>query len=245
VTSLLPLIGRGALAGALAGAISGAVSFALAEPSIDRAVALEAARDEAAGEHAMEVFTRPTQHIGLVVAAVVTGLAIGVIFAVVYAWLHRRDPDHGSWYRSLGLAGAGFVAVTLLPFLRYPANPPGTGDPSTLDARTRAWLLAIIIGLATLAAAVQAYTWLTRRGVGVPARQLAAVGVVVAGLAVLWLLPDNHDPVDVPANLMWTFRLWSLAASAMLWGGLGIGFGLAGERAARRVQAGVLATTNA
>jgi hypothetical protein len=245
MTSLLPLIGRGALAGALAGAVSGAVSFVLAEPSIDRAVALEAARDAAAGEHAMEVFTRPTQHVGLLVAAIVTGVAIGAIFAVVYAWLHRRDPDQGSWYRSLRLAGAGFLGVTLMPFLRYPANPPGTGDPSTLDARTRAWLLAIVIGLATIAAAVQVYAWLSQRGAGVPARQLAAAGVVVAGLAVLWLLPDSHDPVDVPANLLWTFRLWSLAAAAMVWGGLGVGFGLAGERAARRARAGVLAATNA
>lgn len=94
MTSLLSLLGRGALAGGAAGVLSGGFSYLLAAPVLDRAVRLEAAREEASGASAAaEVFSRSTQHAGLLVATVVTGAALGVLFAVVYAILHRRDPD--------------------------------------------------------------------------------------------------------------------------------------------------------
>ena len=132
---------------------------------------------------------------------------------------------------------------SLLPFLRYPANPPGVGDPATIGLRTGAWLAAIVIGLAVVAAAWQVHGRL--RAASEPARHLAVAGVLVAGTALLWLLPANPDPVDTPAEVIWPFRMLSLLAIALLWAALGAGFGLAGVRAARTAGAAAPSPTAA
>jgi hypothetical protein len=224
--SILMFAGRGGLAGACAGLVSGLFSLVFAEATIDRAIELEH------GQHGggAELFTRNVQHAGLVVASVLAGVAIGILYGVVYAMVHRRDPQADPWARALGLAGAGFLGVSVLPFLRYPANPPGAGDPATIDARTAAWLAAIVIGLATVAAAGEVRSRLRSSA---PMRDLATAGVVLLGVVTVFLLPAPPDEVHAPAGLLWTFRLCSLASIAILWWGLGIGFGLAGVRAAR------------
>ncbi|MFF6829827.1 CbtA family protein [Streptomyces longwoodensis] len=240
MTSLLSLLGRGALAGGAAGLVSGGFSYAFAEPVLDRAVRLEAAREKAQGVSAAEVFSRSTQHVGLLASTVVTGAAIGVLFAVVYAILHRRDPDSAPWQRSLTLAGAGFTGIWLLPFLRYPANPPGVGDPGTLGFRVNAWLAAIGIGLIAVVLAWRLHAWMAQRQYSAPVRQLTVAAVVVAALASLFALPGNPDAVSAPATLVWDFRLLSAASMGLLWAGLGAGFGLLGVRAARAgIRAGV------
>lgn len=241
--SFLPLLRRGAVSGLGAGLVSGLFSFAVAEPTLDRAVRLEStrvaaddARARAAGlsvEHHADVFSRSTQHVGLVLAAVVTGVALGVLFAVVDGFIRRHHPGPTTWGQSIRLAGAGFVGVWLLPFLRYPANPPGVGDPGIVDARTHAWLGAIVLSLLIVGVAWQLDRVLADRGTAVPLRQLAALSVVVAGLAgLLVALPDNPDPVDVPATLLWNFRLLSVAAAALLWGGIGAGYAALGRKQA-------------
>jgi tetrahydromethanopterin S-methyltransferase subunit F len=237
------LLGRGAAAGGMAGLLAGAFSFLLAEPIMDRAVRLEAARNAAGHEHAEEIFTRDQQHLGLLVAAVITGIALGVLFAVVYGALHRRDLGARPWERSLGLAGAAVIGVWLLPFLRYPANPPGVGDEGTVGLRTASWLGAIAIGAAAVVVAWRLYSQLDRAST--PVRQGAATGVVIAGLAVLFLLPDNPDAVDVPATLLWDFRLLSAASSVLLWAGLGIAFGALGLRASAAPASAAVASRTA
>lgn len=224
------LLGRGAVAGGMGGLLAGGFSFLLAEPLMDRAVRLESARNAAAGEHTEEVFTRGEQHLGLIGASVAAGIAFGVLFAVVYAALYRRDLDDRPWERSLGLAGSALVCVWLLPFLRYPANPPGVGDEATVGLRTASWLGAIAIGVAAVVVGRQVHAQLHRAAP--PIRQAAGAGVVLAGLALLFLLPDNPDPVDVPAKLLWDFRMLSAASSVLLWVGLGVAFGALGLRAA-------------
>jgi hypothetical protein len=243
-SALLRLLGRGAAAGGMAGLLAGGFSYLLAEPIMDRAVRLEAARHGGHDhEHTEEVFTRTEQHLGLIGASVAAGIALGVLFAVVYAALHRRDLDDRPWERSLWLAGAALTGVWLLPFLRYPANPPGVGDPDTVGLRTVAWLGAIAIGLASVFVARRVYTHLDRASP--PVRQAAGAAVVIAGLAALFLLPDNPDPIDVPAPLLWDFRLLSAGTSALLWAGLGVAFGALALRAsaARRVPAPAPAAT--
>lgn len=234
---LLPLLGRGLAAGGLAGLASGLFSLLLAEPLMDRAIRLEEQRSAAAAGHAghgghgarthaaeaEEIFSRGTQHFGLVVTAVVAGLALGVFFTVAYALVHHgADRDDGrTWQRAMGVAGAGFLALSLLPALRYPANPPGVGDSGTVTQRQALWLAALVIGVLGMVLAHQVHLRLGRAGRGLPARQSAAAAVVAATLAALFLLPDNPDAVPVGATLLWDFRVLSLGAHVVLWGLLG------------------------
>jgi predicted cobalt transporter CbtA len=222
---MLGFIGRGGLAGACAGLLSGLFSLIFAEATVNRAIALE--HSEGA-----EVFTRDTQHVGLLVTSVLAGVAIGIIFGVVYAVRHRRDPGSDPWGRALRLGIAGYLGVSLLPFIRYPANPPGTGDPNTVSVRSAWWLAAIVIGLATMAAVAEVRKRLATAST--PMRDLATAGAVVLGLVVILLLPATPPSDAVPAELLWSFRLYSLATTGILWVGLGAGFGLAGWRAAAK-----------
>lgn len=231
--SLPRLIGRGAVAGGVAGLLSGAVSFLLGRPAVERAIDLEQAGADARG---VEVFSRVAQQVGLFVTSLLTGLAIGVLFAVVYAVRYRGDPGADAWRRSVRLAAAGFVALSLVPFLRYPANPPGVGTPGTVDDRTSAYLLAIVLGIATLVVADRVAHGLRNRRAS--ARQLAVGGVLIAGVASTWLLPEVVGRIEVPAELLWEFRLASIAALLTLWTALGAGFGLLGERVAERTGSG-------
>jgi len=225
---------RGLLAGFVAGLVAGLFGLLVAEPTIDHAIALEAQHAAAAGEsHANveETFTRDTQKAGLIVGTAVTGTAVGALFALAYAAFRRRADSARPWTLSLSLALGGFLGVFALPFLRYPANPPGVGDPETIGARTALWLGSMVVGLASISLAVIARRHLARRDAGRPAQDLACAGVLVLGLAALFLLPGNPDPVETDASLLWTFRMLSVAVQAVLWGSLGAIFGLLAERA--------------
>ena len=248
---LLTCLRRGALAGAAGGALAGAFGYVLAEPVMDRAVRLETARAEAedaaqhaAGltvEHHAEVFSRGTQHAGLLVASLLTGLAIGVLFGVIYAMRHPADPAPGTggdgWHRAMTLGAAAWFALVLVPFARYPANPPGVGDPGTVDTRTRGYLAAIAIGLLGVTAALRLARDLRRRGRRPSHRQLAVAAVLLATLVLPFALPANTDPVEVPAGLLWQFRVLALLTSTLLWAGLAVTFGLLTERAEDRAVA--------
>lgn len=204
---------------------------------MDRAVRLEAARTAAADARALaagqavahhgEVFSRSTQHVGFVVATLATGVALGVLFGILYAVLHRAGPDPDPWRGSVTLAAAAWFGVFLVPFLRYPANPPGVGDPDTLGLRTNAYLSVLVIGIVGAVLAVRVWRRLPARA---SLRELAVTAVLVATVALTFLLPGNPDRLDVPAGLLWEFRLLALTTSTMLWVGLGAAYGLMGER---------------
>lgn len=241
---MLAALRRGLLAGAVGGLLAGAFGFVLARPLMDRAVEIESARSAAAGEVGEETFSRTAQHVGYFVATLAVGLALGVLYGVVHRLLHRdHDGDHGgdhdggsdrSWTSAVQLGLAGFFAIGLVPFLRYPANPPGTGDSDTIGTRTNLWLSCLVIGLVGACVAGLVARGLRERGVVAPLRQLAVVGVGAATIALTFVLPDNTDEIAVPVSLVWDFRVVSLASTVLLWGGLAATFGLLGERAARR-----------
>jgi hypothetical protein len=187
------------------------------------------------GDHSVEIFTRNTQHVGFVVATLAVGLAFGVLYGVLHQLLHRDDLTD-AWGKALRLGGGAFFGASLVPFLRYPSNPPGVGDAATIDSRAHLWEVSLVIGLAGAVLAGAVATALRERGVRTSLRQLVVIGVLVATVALTFVLPDNTDPIEVPVHLIWDFRLLSLATMVLLWGGLAATFGLLGERAARRTS---------
>jgi hypothetical protein len=230
---MLTSLRRGLSAGAVGGLLAGAFGFLLAEPLMDRAVALEAARSAAAGDMGVETFSRNTQHVGFLVATLAVGLALGVLYGVIHALLHRDDSSD-AWGRALRLGGGAFFALTLVPYLRYPSNPPGVGEPDTIGTRSHLWEVSLVIGLVGAVVAALVARGLRDRGVRGSVRQIAVVGVLAATVALTYVLPDNTDPIKAPVHLIWDFRLLSLATLALLWGGLASTFGLLVESESRR-----------
>jgi predicted cobalt transporter CbtA len=220
---------RGLAAGLLAGLLAGLFAYLFAEPVLDRAVMLE----NAGHEHAGEVFDRGEQKAGLILATALYGTSVGALFGLLSVSFRRLALSE--WRRSLALAGAVFLGAVLLPFLKYPPNPPGVGaDPATLTGRTLAYLAMVVLGMLAVLAA-----WRFARGLAgasLPVRDLAAAGILAGLCAFLYLSMPDFDAASghAPAELVWDFRLSSLGTQAVLWAGIGCIFGLLGERASRR-----------
>ena len=114
------------------------------EPAVDQAIAYEEAHapPAAPGEEEPELVSRDTQQgFGLLTAPTVYGLAIGGIFALAFAFAYGRVGRASPARTALCLAAAAFVVVYLVPFVKYPPNPPAVGDPDTIGDRTALYLV--------------------------------------------------------------------------------------------------------
>ncbi len=228
---------RGVAVGMLAGILAGLLGLAVGEPSLDEAVRLEAATAAAAGDEPAAAddsdvaITRGQQKAGLVAGSALLGLAAGAVFGLVSAWAVGRVAGDG-WTRSLKLGATVALALVVLPALKYPPNPPGVGDPATVGTRTTLYLGLILLGVLLAAAAWTGARALASGPLSRPARQ-ALVGVAVVAAAALLLagLPTVADPVAVPAELLWRFRLGALATQTALWTFTAAAFGLLTARA--------------
>ncbi len=221
---------RPALAsGALAGLALGLFHLLASEPTVGRAIALQDAREQAAARmlHVAvhPAVSRTAQHGGLVAGALLYGLAFALLFALVFALIASRAEQLHPWRTSLLLGAAAYLSLVVVPFLKYPADPPGVGDPATIGERQRLYLTLLGLSLLMLLAAWRAYVWLAAR-LPQPVAQIAAAVLYVVLLGtVLVLLPPFHDPIRLPPGLLWRFRLLSLGGLTLFWAILAAGFG--------------------
>jgi predicted cobalt transporter CbtA len=170
--------------------------------------------------------------------ALVYGICMGVLAAVALAAVHRRSPAGDVWRQAAAFGLVGFVTLALVPALKYPANPPGIGDPQTIGRRTLLFLVAV--AWSVLASWCSWRLWVHLRSWPEHGRAAATAGLY-AGLvtAAFVLLPGPVDPVDAAATLVWEFRVSSLAGAALFWSVLGWTLGyLAGHDASVATRAG-------
>ena len=222
---------RGMAAGLLVGLLAGLFAFVVGEPVLDKAIALEEA---SGGAHHEEIFSRSTQKVGLFFATGLFGVTVGGIFGIVYAFFRDRLAAGSELGRSISLSGAIFVGAFLIPFLKYPANPPSVGDPSTIRERTAAYFALVALSLLTMLVAWLSARALKAQGFDAPRRRLlVGVGLVLV-VAVLFLsLPAGPSAEGFPSGVLWAFRFSSLGTQVVFWAGLGLLFGWLCERARR------------
>jgi Probable cobalt transporter subunit (CbtA) len=238
------LLVRGMLVGLAAGLLANAFGTLFGESQINQAIAFEYAHTPP-GMHDPETVSRTVQStIGLTVAVLVYGAALGGIFALAFAFSYGRLGQLSARVTAVLVAGLGFGAVFLVPFLKYPANPPAVGEPDTIGRRTALYFLMVLISVAGTVGAVLLGRSLTERLGGWNAA-LVAIGafIVVAAIAAAILPGINEVPEDFPAVVLWRFRLSSVGTQLVLWGTLGLLFGALTERAARRQAQALSAAT--
>ncbi|WP_372791698.1 CbtA family protein [Paraconexibacter sp.] len=238
---------RGLALGVIAGLLAGLFAFLVGEPLVQDAIDIEESK---AAAHASLTFipahisdlvvSREAQRGGLFLGNVAYGIAMGVIFSAVFLLVRGRGRPRSDWHLSVLVAGSAFVALALVPFIKYPANPPAVGDPDTIGERTWLYLTLLVGGALAVLAAVRVGRIAERGGAGEPWRRPVAMLLTFAGLVLVLVvaLPDVDEvPANFPASLLWKFRLSSLGTQAVFWSALGIGYGIAAERAARQVSA--------
>ena len=224
---------RGLLAGLIAGLATFFVAHQVGEPHVERAIALEEAAasdghahaDAATHSHDDEdaVVSRFTQRTwGLWTASVAVGVALGGLVALGAAAAAGRLGQLGIRGTTALVTLAGFVAVGLVPFLKYPATPPAVGSGDTIGDRTAAYfgflLLSVLVAVAVVVLAARLL------------RRFGGYAVVVGGAAAYLLVmvvagqvfPTVDEIGDFPADTLWYFRRASLLTLATLWGVLGV-----------------------
>ncbi|QUR69172.1 CbtA family protein [Mycobacterium spongiae] len=255
------LIARGVLAGAMGAMLAFVFARLVAEPVIGRAIEFEDGRTEVAHaqgvhDHGIELFSRGVQaNAGLGFGVLVFGVALGALFAVSFCLIYGvYGPTKGVTARALSirLAAGAFAVVYLVPFVKYPPNPPAVGRADSIGSRT-VWYLVMVLASVVLALGA---LWLAGRlaaRLGAWNAGLTAVGAYVAVIAVVMVvLPtvsETPGPLrdasgviiyrGFPADVLYDFRLVSLGTQAVLWATIGLVFGmLTGRLLGERADAG-------
>lgn len=267
------LVLSGVLSGALAGLLAFVFARIFAEPPIQAAIDYESGRDtaqqalnQAAGiapePAGPELFSRAVQaNLGIGLGMVAFGAAMGGLFAVVYTICVGRVGKVGPRPLAMLVAGAGFLAIYLTPFVKYPANPPAIGHPDTIGDRGGLYLIMVAGSVTFLTAAVVLGRRCAPKLGSWNASLLAGAAFLVAsGILMVILPPLGHlsanaaeygqqatetpqpltDPAGhivypgFPADTLFEFRLCSVGAQVLLWGVLGLVFGPLAERVLRR-----------
>jgi predicted cobalt transporter CbtA len=270
------LVLRAAGLGALGGLVAFVFARIVAEPLIQQAIDYESGRGEAeaalaaaAGEQVEaqgpEIFSRAIQaDVGIGVGVVFFGLAIGLFFGVAYAMLLGRTGRVRPRQLSLLLGLGGFLVLYLVPFLKYPANPPAVGNGDTIGQRAGLYAVLVIASLVFGLAALWVGQRLRDRVGTWNATLIAGAGFVVVIGVVMALLPplgslaanaadpnalltETPQPLADPsgkivypgfdADLLYWFRLYSVGAQVLLWGVLAVGFAPLAERVLARFGA--------
>jgi Probable cobalt transporter subunit (CbtA) len=228
-----PLLVRGMLVGLAAGLLAFAFAFVFGEPQVQHAIDFEehlARIDHEPAE--AEIVSRGIQRtLGLLTGTVVMGVALGGLFSLVFAWAYGRIGALSPRLTSAVLALGAFLTVTVVPFTKYPANPPTVGNPDTIDRRMVLFVTMISISiLAAVAAGRIRRQLLPRLGPWNAALVALAAFVVVIAIAELVLPAVHETPPGFPADVLYRFRLSSLGISLTLWTTIGLGFGAAAQR---------------
>ena len=230
---------RGLLAGLIAGLLAFAVAFVVGEPHVDAAIAVEEANAAHAAEHAENppadghthdheddegtVISRANQSTwGLATGTLAVGIALGGVTGLAAAFAVGRVGRLRPSQSTALVALIGFVAVSLVPFLKYPATPPAVGNPDTIAARTAEYFG--LMGLSVLAA-IGAVVLASRvvGSLGTYRTAVLAGGAYVAAMIVAAVvLPGVNEVGDFPADTLWYFRLASLLTLTAMWAGIGV-----------------------
>jgi hypothetical protein len=275
---------RGLLVGAIGGILAFVFARIFAEPQIQAAIDYESGRDaaqavldRAAGLPAEtadhEVFSRTIQgNVGIGAGMILFGAAMGALYAVAYVLACGRTGNLRPRTLALLVALGGFLGSYLIPFVKYPANPPSVGHAETIRDRSGLYLLMVGVSIAVLVLAVWLGQRLKPRFGNWNATLLAGLACVAAlGVSMIALPELGHLHANVaqygrhptetplplrnaqgqivypgfPADLLFSFRLYSVAAQAILWTAMGLCFAPLAERllspapAAVRTPAGV------
>lgn len=248
------LLVRGMLAGLVAGLLALVFAYIFGEPSVGAAIDFESAKEAAEGQATEpELVSRTTQStLGLATGVCVYAVAFGGLFAVAFAVAHGRLGKLSARATAAVVALGGYLAAFVVPFLKYPANPPAVGNPDTLNERTAVYFGMVLISVVLAVAATYLGRRLAPRLGAWNATLLGVLAFIVAAAVAAVLLPTADGvPQGFPAAVLWNFRVASLGIQLVMWTTMGLLFGALVQRhfergrAPERSTQDTLATANA
>jgi len=215
----LLFIGIVLVSGFSAGIILGLNNFITTEPFLEVAIELENKALFASGEEkdtqqfrAEYNAYRYWQKGGMVLAGGIFGLAVGSLFGIVFAFSRNVLPGKHHVQKTLILAGLMWFTIFLIPFLKYPANPPTVGDPETVVLRAILYLSFIAISGFGAIGFYQLYKRLKTN------TKFVAFLCYTAFISIVFvLMPPNPDEITAPMALVSNFRIMSVLSVSLFW----------------------------
>jgi hypothetical protein len=214
----------------LVGLAAGLLMFVFAkifgEPAVDKAIAFEGPADE------KPLVSRALQStLGLLTGTIVYGVAMGGVFALVFAAVYGRVGHARPRITAATLALVAFAVIILIPFLKYPSNPPAVGNDDTIGYRTQIYFAMLAISVAAAVAALRLGRDTVARHGAWNGTLLAIAGYLVLVAIAMVLMPGlNEIPKGFDPDVLWDFRVATLGTHAVLYATLGLGFGALAER---------------
>ena len=206
------------VSGFVAGTIHGAVNLAIVEPYLDEAIGIEnqALFESGEAEDTPQFWVeynsyRDWQKSGQLLAGGILGMSIGALFGIVFAYSRNSLPKGHTVKKTFVLAAIMWLTIFLIPFLKYPANPPTVGEADTVILRQTLYLLFIAISGFSAVGFSRLYKKLENK------KYLAFVGYAVFITAVFFIMPPSPDEVTAPMDLVNGFRTMSVMAVTIFW----------------------------
>ena len=220
------------VAGIVSGLLLGIFDNVFVVPVENRAIALEEQRAEAEAQAAGQTLEEEPplvpvwvqSRIGEPIFQGLFGIILGLLFAGGVSLVRRAAPEWGVWATSLTVGALGFWSLNMVPFMKYPMNPPGVGEADTLLYRQSFQLLLFVLSLAGTALALVAIRKV-RASVGpgqnpLPRLLGVAAAYIVFLVVILVAIPGNPDPVPVPIDMVELFRTLAMISQFLHWMGL-------------------------
>jgi len=206
------------ISGFVAGTIHGAVNLVIVEPYLDEAISIENRNLFTSGEAEdtpqfwVEYNSyRDWQKSGQLLAGGILGMSIGALFGIVFAYSRNSLPEGHTVKKTFVLAAIMWFTIFLIPFLKYPANPPTVGDADTVVLRGILYLSFIAISGFSAVGFSRLYKKLENK------KYLAFVGYAVFITAVFFIMPPSPDEVTAPMDLVNGVRTMSVVAVSTFW----------------------------
>lgn len=205
------------VSGAAAGVIHGLVNFVIVEPYLDSAIGIENQNLFASGEEkdtpefwANYYSYRAWQKGGEILAGAILGTAMGALFGIVFGLSRNVLPGKNAAKKALFLALIMWATIYIIPFAKYPANPPTVGDPETIVLRQTLYAAFVAIsGLGALGF-YQIYKRVNKK-------TIAFAGYGIMMVVVFFVMPQNPDPVNIDSGLLMGFRATTIVGMSAFW----------------------------
>ena len=207
------------LSGCFAGIIYGVLNLIIVEPYLDSAINIENQNLFSSGEEIdgpqfwVEYYEyRSWQKGGQILAGAILGTSIGSLFGIVYALSKKSLPSRNNIGKTLILAGLMWFTLFVIPFLKYPANPPTVGDGETVVLRGILYLTLIAISGFLAIGFYQIFKRLKAKN-----RILPVIGYGVLISLVFFIMPENPDEISTSMELVNGFRVVAFLTGTVFW----------------------------
>lgn len=212
--------------GALAGLILAAMNMFLVEPYVDIAIGMETAKAIDLGENLStdeQNSYRIWQKSGSFVGGSVLGMAFGSLLGIVYVFCRKAIPFSSDRKKAFFLSLVMCLVIFVVPFIKYPGNPPAVGNPDTIWLRESLYIgFLSVSALSALFLGIMSYKL---RHIQKASIVMPLFYVVIVSIAFV-LFPPNPDTISIPMDLVNSFRIMSGFTMVCFWLTLGGIFGI-------------------